>query len=436
MIPTSDFLTKKRTGGRHSPDEIRSFIHGFVSGEVADYQMSAWLMAVCINGLDSDETVALTEAMIASGETIDLSTLPGIIVDKHSTGGVGDKTTLVLAPLLASAGLIVAKMSGRGLGITGGTLDKLESIPGFSTQLTREHFLDQAVRIGCVIAGQTGNLVPADKKIYALRDVTATVECIPLIAASIMSKKIACCASTILLDVKVGCGAFMKDIESARKLARTMIAIGNMMGRRTVAAITGMEQPLGLAVGNSIEVAEAIETLRGGGPSDLRELSIELGALLLHASGVVEFYSDAKNRLEALIASGAALNKFREVISAQGGDPRVLDDPAVLPQAAYSRPILAGSSGFIRSIDACAIGRAAGMLGAGRRKKEDAIDPAAGVMLMKKAGDPVEAGEQIAVLLYNNAANVESAAEAVGSAFQTGSTAPAVSPLVLETLGF
>lgn len=436
MIPTSDFLTKKRTGGRHTPEEICSFIKAYVSGEVADYQMSAWLMAVCINGLDPDETVALTEAMIASGETIDLSTLPGITIDKHSTGGVGDKTTLVLGPLLASAGLTMAKMSGRGLGITGGTLDKLESIPGFSTQLTKEQFLAQAASIGCVLAGHTGNLVPADKKIYALRDVTATVECISLIASSVMSKKIACGASTILLDVKAGSGAFMKDIESARKLARTMIEIGNMMGRKTIAAITGMEQPLGLAVGNSIEVAESIETLRGGGPSDLHELCIELGALLLEVTGLSESHAAAKERLEGLIASGAALEKFREVISAQGGDTRVLDDPALLPQVAYSRPILAGSSGFIQSVNAYAIGRAAGMLGAGRQRKEDTIDPSSGVVLKKKAGDSVEVGEEVAVLLYNNAACVESAAEAVSSACKIGPDTPAVSPLVLETLGF
>ncbi|MEN6521072.1 MAG: thymidine phosphorylase [Armatimonadota bacterium] len=436
MIPTSDFLTEKRTGGRHTPDEIRSFIKAYVSGEVADYQMSAWLMAVCINGLDPDETVALTEAMIASGETIDLSTLPSITVDKHSTGGVGDKTTLVLAPLLASAGLTMAKMSGRGLGITGGTLDKLESIPGFSTQLTKEQFLDQAASIGCVLAGHTGNLVPADKKIYALRDVTATVECIPLIASSVMSKKIACGASIILLDVKTGSGAFMKDIESARKLARTMIEIGNMMGRRTIAAITGMEQPLGLAVGNSIEVAESIETLRGGGPSDLRELCIELGAFLLEVTGISESHAAAKERLEELIASGAALEKFREVVSAQGSDTRVLGDPTLLPQAAHSRPIFAGSSGFIQSVNAYAVGRAAGMLGAGRQKKEDEIDPASGVILKKKSGDSVKAGEEVAVLLYNNAANVESAAEAVSSAYKIGPDAPVVNPLMLETLGF
>ncbi|MEN6372297.1 MAG: thymidine phosphorylase [Armatimonadota bacterium] len=429
-------MTKKRTGGRHTPEEICSFIKAYVSGEVADYQMSAWLMAVCINGLDPDETVALTEAMIASGETIDLSTLPGITIDKHSTGGVGDKTTLVLGPLLASAGLTMAKMSGRGLGITGGTLDKLESIPGFSTQLTKEQFLAQAASIGCVLAGHTGNLVPADKKIYALRDVTATVECISLIASSVMSKKIACGASTILLDVKAGSGAFMKDIESARKLARTMIEIGNMMGRKTIAAITGMEQPLGLAVGNSIEVAESIETLRGGGPSDLHELCIELGALLLEVTGLSESHAAAKERLEGLIASGAALEKFREVISAQGGDTRVLDDPALLPQVAYSRPILAGSSGFIQSVNAYAIGRAAGMLGAGRQRKEDTIDPSSGVVLKKKAGDSVEVGEEVAVLLYNNAACVESAAEAVSSACKIGPDTPAVSPLVLETLGF
>lgn len=435
MIPIYDIIAKKRYHKKHSAEEIRSFVHGFVSGEVADYQMAAWLMAVCINGLDSEETAALTEAMVASGETIDLSAVSGIAVDKHSTGGVGDKVTLVLAPLLASAGLTVAKMSGRGLGITGGTLDKLESIPGFSTQLTKERFLAQAEKIGCVLAGQTGNLVPADKKIYALRDVTGTVECIPLIAASVMSKKLACGASTILLDVKFGSGAFMKDIENARRLAEAMIAIGNRMGRRTVAAITGMDQPLGLAVGNSIEVVESIETLKGGGPSDLRELSIELGAMLLYAAGVVESIASARARLERLIDSAAALDKFRDVISAQGGDTHAIDDPSILPQATSRLPVFAESSGIIQSIDAGSIGRAAGMLGAGRQKKEDAIDPSAGVMLKRKAGDLVDEGEEIAVLLYNRAIDLESAEAAVNSAFNIGNDAPEIKPLVLETLG-
>jgi len=436
MIPVYDIISKKRYCGKHSADEIRSLVRRFVSGEVADYQMAAWLMAVCINGLDSEETAALTEAMVASGETIDLSTLPGITVDKHSTGGVGDKVTLVLAPLLASVGLTVAKMSGRGLGITGGTLDKLESIPGFSTQLTKEQFLAQAEKIGCVLAGQTGNLVPADKKIYALRDVTGTVECIPLIASSVMSKKLACGASTILLDVKFGNGAFMKDIESARRLAEAMIAIGNRTGRRTVAALTGMDQPLGLAVGNSIEVAEAIETLKGSGPPDLRELSIELGAMLLYAAGAAESIASAKVRLERSIDSGAALEKFREVITAQGGNAHAVDDLHILPQTVSKLPVFAESSGVIQSIDAGSIGRAAGMLGAGRQKKEDSIDLSAGVLLKKKAGDSVYEGEEIAVLLYNRTTYLEPAAAMVASAFELDSDAPDIKPLVAETLGF
>lgn len=422
-----DILSKKRDGGKHSPEEIREIVNGYVAGDVADYQMSAWLMAVCINGLDSEETIALTEAMVASGETIDLSVLPGITVDKHSTGGVGDKTTLVLAPLLAAAGLTVAKMSGRGLGITGGTLDKLEAIPGFSVNLTREQFIDQARCIGCVIAGQTGNLVPADKKMYALRDVTATVESIPLIAASIMSKKIAAGASTILLDVKVGSGAFMKDIESARELAAMMICIGEKMGRRTIAAITSMDQPLGRAVGNAIEVAEAVETLSCGGPSDLKELCLDLGSLPA---------AKERDRLEELLASGAALEKFKEMIAAQGGDPRVVDDPSILPQARFSQSIYAISTGYIQSIDAGAIGRAAGMLGAGRRKKDDAIDPTAGILLQKKIGDPIKVGEELAQLFSSRELEIEPILSEVESAIVIGSTIPTLPPLIREVMEF
>jgi len=427
-------LSKKRDGGRHTPDEIRALVSGYVGGEVADYQMSAWLMAVCINGLDGQETLALTAAMVESGETLDLSSLPGVTVDKHSTGGVGDKTTLVLAPLLASAGLTVVKMSGRGLGITGGTLDKLESIPGFNVNLTKEQFLDQARKIGCVIAGQTADLVPADKKMYALRDVTATVESIPLIAASVMSKKIACGASTILLDVKVGSGAFMKDIQSARELARTMIGIGERAGRRTIAAITGMDQPLGMAVGNAVEVAEAIQALSGGGPPDLRDLCLELGSMLVIAAGLANSPSQARNLLERLLSSGAALEKFRQVVSAQGGDPRVADDPTILPQVRSSAAVLAPAAGYVQSLDASTIGRVAATLGAGRQKKEDTADRAAGVLLAKKVADRVQPGEQLARLLWSREIEIEPALRLAESAFRIGPAAPSLPPLVLETI--
>ena len=431
-----DILARKRNGEKHSAEEIRALVSGYVSGEVADYQMSAWLMAVCINGLDAAETAALTEAMVASGETIDPSHMPGTTVDKHSTGGVGDKTTLVLAPLLASAGLTVAKMSGRGLGLTGGTLDKLESIPGFRVNLTKDQFIDQARRIGCVVAGQTADLVPADKKIYALRDVTATVESVPLIASSVMSKKIACGASTILLDVKVGSGAFMKDIESARELARTMVGIGERMGRRTTAAITRMDQPLGLAVGNAVEVAEAVETLSGGGPRDLRELCLELGALLSSAAGAFGSLAEARSRLEKLLSSGAALEKFRQLVSAQGGDPRVADDPSILPRARQAAAVQAPAAGCIQLLDAGMIGRAAAMLGAGRQKKEDVIDPAAGVLLRKKVGDSVEAGEELARLAYSRDVDLGAVLGLVRSAFRIGDQLPELQRLIDETIGF
>lgn len=429
---TYDILAKKRDGGKHSSDEIRALVLGYVSGDVTDYHMAAWLMAVCINGLDTEETVALTQAMVASGETVDHSCLPGPTVDKHSTGGVGDKTTLVLAPLLASAGLTVAKMSGRGLGITGGTIDKLESIPGFNTVLSQEAFLALAREERCVVAGQTANLVPADKKIYTLRDVTATVDCMSLIAASVMSKKIASGADTILLDVKTGSGAFMKDIESARKLAQLMIMIGEGMGRRTIAAITNMDQPLGMAVGNAIEVAEAIETLSGRGPDDLKELCLELGAMLLSTVSHGRAQSEPRERLSKLLSSGAALEKFRQWVAAQGGNPRVADDPSILPQARRSTTLSAPVRGYVQAVDAFAIGRAASCLGASRTRKEDSIDPTAGVLLRKKAGDAVETGEEMAMLLYSGDIDVDPALMHAESAFRIGPEPLAVSPIILE----
>ncbi|HOK55125.1 MAG TPA: thymidine phosphorylase [Armatimonadota bacterium] len=429
-----DILYAKRKGLKHSSEEIKSLVNGYVAGDVADYQVSAWLMAACINGLDSDETSALTQGMVDSGETIDLSSLGGTTVDKHSTGGIGDKTTLVLVPLLASASLTVAKMSGRGLGITGGTIDKLESIPGFSVNLSKEQFLDQARRIGCVVAGQTANLAPADKKIYALRDVTATVDCIPLIAASVMSKKIASGAKTILLDVKSGSGAFMKDIESARELADTMIDIGRAAGRRTIAVISDMDQPLGLAVGNSVEVAEAIDTLKGNGPSDLTELCIELASLLCNAACPENGIS--RTQIEELLSSGAALLKFRQMIEAQDGDSKVLDDTSLLPQAKFSLSVYAKSSGYITAVDAERIGRAACLLGAGRSRKEDQIDPTAGVLLRKKIGDQIEAGEELAVLVWSGNISPEPAVLSAESAFSIGAHAPESKPLIQDKLGF
>ncbi len=434
-MTTFDILSRKRRGERHTSGEIRRLIEGFVAGEVADYQMSAWLMAVCINGLEPDETLALTEAMVASGETIDLLGLPGPTVDKHSTGGVGDKTTLVIVPLLACAGLTVAKMSGRGLGLTGGTIDKLEAIPGFRTSLTREEFLDQAKRIGCALAGQTANLVPADKKIYALRDVTATVDCVPLIAASVMSKKLACGARTIILDIKVGRGAFVHDIESARTLAQTMIEIGRAAGRRTIAVITGMDEPLGRAVGNANEVAEAIATLHGSGPTDLTDLSLDLAAML-HSAATASPLDSSRATMSEILHSGAAIEKLRQWIRAQGGDAGVVDDSGMLPQPLARLEVICQSTGNVQSLDAESIAQAASLLGTGRLRLGDVIDPSAGVLLHKKTGDPVQAGEPLATLASNRENTLPAAAELANGAWTISSNAVRPSPTIIETLGF
>ncbi len=429
--PIYDTIAKKRDGKKHSAEEILAFVKGFCSGEIADYQVSAWLMAVCINGLDPEETTALTRAMIDSGESVDLLTRTA--VDKHSTGGVGDKTSTVLAPLLAAAGLTVAKMSGRGLGITGGTVDKLESIPGFSTDLTKAQFLRQAEQVGCVLAGQSADLAPADKRLYALRDVTATVESIPLIASSIMSKKIASGAKVILLDVKYGSGAFMKTVEAARELAFTMIGIGNGLNRRTCAAITRMDEPLGRAVGNAVEVAEAIETLHGRGPNDLEDLCIELALMLTTSanSGIT-----TKEEIAELISSGAALAKLRQMIAAQGGDARVADDPSLLPSAKHCETISASVTGYVQSVDARNIALAAGALGAGRRKKEDTIDHTAGVILTKKRGEAVRAGEEIAKMLYSGDVNASETRKLIETAFVIGQSCPEEEPVITEKIGF
>jgi pyrimidine-nucleoside phosphorylase/thymidine phosphorylase len=404
-----DVIMKKRQGGRLTGEEIDFFISGYVAGEIKDYQVSALLMSIFFRGLNREETAGLTLAMANSGDRADLSGIPGVKVDKHSTGGVGDKTTLVLAPLVAAAGVPVAKMSGRGLGHTGGTIDKLESIPGLNVNIAPDDFIEQVRETGLAIVAQTGNLVPADKKLYALRDVTATVDCVPLIASSVMSKKIASGADAIVLDVKAGSGAFMRDEQQAKELARAMTEIGKLTGRKTVAIITDMDQPLGCTVGNALEVREAIATLRGRGPADLVELCLALGSEMLVLGGKAATTEEAVKLLGDLLSNGAALEKFKQMVAAQGGDPGVAEDMNMLPLAAHQREIIAPAGGYIRSINAEMAGRAAMLLGAGRASKESPIDLSAGIVLNKKVGDMVEAGEPLAAMHYNSGAANDSA---------------------------
>lgn len=429
----TDIIAAKRDGVELDARDIEQLVLGFASGEVPDYQMAAFLMAVRIRGLSFEETCAMTRAMIASGRTLDWSGVPGTKVDKHSTGGVGDKTTLVVAPVLAACGLRVPKMSGRGLGFTGGTLDKMESIPGLTTALDADRLVRQVNEVGAVIAGQTADIVPADKMMYALRDVTATVDSIPLIAASVMSKKIACGADVVLLDVKVGSGAFMKSIAGARELARTMITIGERLGRRTAAVVTDMDQPLGLAVGNALEVREALQAMQGEGPPDLRRLCTELSGLLLYIAGQCSSADEGRARAEAALSTGAALSRFEDIVRAQGGDAGCARDPSLLPTAPVTAPVLSDRSGFVSGIDAARIGVAACALGAGRVRKEDGVDPAAGVVLRYKAGDRVEAGAQLADVHGNSASSVEEARKLVLEAYVIGE-APAGRDLIHEVI--
>ncbi|MDF2669617.1 MAG: deoA [Paenibacillus sp.] len=398
---TVDLIQKKRDGGELSREEIAFLIQGYSAGRIPDYQLSAWAMAVFFQGMSARETADLTLEMAASGDQVDLSAIAGVKVDKHSTGGVGDTTTLVLASLVAAAGVPVAKMSGRGLGHTGGTIDKLESIPGFRVELTQEQFVEQVNRHGIAVMGQSGNITPADKKLYGLRDVTATVNSIPLIASSIMSKKIASGADAIVLDVKTGNGAFMKTLDDSIKLAEAMVAIGEEVGRETVAVISSMEQPLGVAVGNALEVKLAIETLKGQGPKDLEELCLTLGAHMLVLGGKALDVAEGEEVLRELIRKGYALKKFKEFVAAQGGSPSFIDQPAQLPAAKLVVPVSAQSAGFVSGIEAERIGIAAMLLGAGRETKEASIDLAAGIMLNRKVGDRVEPGEALVELHTN-----------------------------------
>lgn len=413
-----DLIQKKRDGGELTASELVFLIDGYSRGDIPDYQLSAWAMAVYFRGMTPKETAALTLAMANSGDQVDLGPISGIKVDKHSTGGVGDKTTLILAPLVASVGIPVAKMSGRGLGHTGGTIDKLESIEGFRTELSREKFMNQVNEIGLSVIGQSGNLAPADKKLYALRDVTATVESIPLIASSVMSKKIAAGADAIVLDVKTGSGAFMKTLEASEQLALAMVNIGTEVGRNTAAVISDMDQPLGFAIGNALEVQESIETLKGNGPEDLTELCLTLGAHMVVLGGKAESVEEAKQLLKVQISSGAALAKFKAFISAQGGDASIVDNPALLPKAPIVLEVQAKTAGFVNAIEAEQLGIAAMLLGAGRATKDSIIDYAVGVVLRKKVGDAVEAGDTLALLHVREAdESVKEVSERVLNAF-------------------
>ena len=432
MKSLEELIEVKRDGGTHTADELQRLVSAFVSGEMPDYQMAAWLMAAFIRGLDSAETAALTEAMAHSGRMVDLSSIPGVKVDKHSTGGVGDTTTLVLAPLVASCGVPVAKMSGRGLGFTGGTLDKLESIPGFTVTLEPDDFLSQVRDVGLAVIGQSPDVDPADKKMYALRDVTATVPSIPLIVGSIISKKVAGGADAIVLDVKVGSGAFMKTEADARALAAELARVGELLGRTVVCILTDMDQPLGRAVGNALEVREAIATLKGEGPADLTELCLVLGAKMLVLGGIAEEEREARDLLLDSIATGRALDTFRAWVRAQGGDERVADDVSLLPISAHTRAVAAEAAGWIAGFDAEGVGRAAMATGAGRARKEDDIDPGAGLELEVKVGQRVEAGDTLATLYASDAALLDEAEVRLRNAVRIGTEAVEPPPLFLE----
>ena len=396
-----DLIEKKQAGLALSQEEIKFLISGYTDGTIPDYQMSALAMAIYFQGMTEEEASYLTMAMVKSGDEIDLSAIHGVKVDKHSTGGVGDTTTLVLAPLVAACGVPVAKMSGRGLGHTGGTIDKLEAIPGFSVTLSPQDFIDHVNHYKIAVVGQSGNLTPADKKLYALRDVTGTVQSIPLIASSIMSKKIAAGADAIVLDVKTGEGAFMKTLADAEALAHTMVKIGHQVGRKTLAVISDMSQPLGYMIGNALEVKEAIQTLQGKGPEDLTELCLVLGGQMLLAANQVSSLEEGKALLQEQIDSGRALEVFKTFLANQGGDTRIVDNPDLLPQARYQIPLLAQSSGVVSQWVADEVGVAAMMLGAGRETKEDIIDPAVGIELCAKVGDPIQEGQPLAILHSN-----------------------------------
>ena len=428
-----EIISKKKEGLALSKEEITFFIEGYTKGESPDYQASALLMAIYFKGMDEEETRNLTMAMVESGDQIDLSAIKGIKVDKHSTGGVGDKVSLIVIPLVASLGIPVAKMSGRGLGHTGGTIDKLESIRGFNIELSMEKFFDNVNKYHMAIVGQTGDLTPADKKLYALRDVTGTVDSIPLIASSIMSKKIASGSDAIVLDVKVGNGAFMKTVEDARKLAKAMVSIGNGLGRKTVAVLTNMNEPLGHEVGNANEVREAIDALKGKGSQDLISVAVTIASYMAVLGGAYKNLEDAEKRIREVIEDGTALEKFVTLAEIQGGDKEMILHPELLPEAKLSVPVFSAKNGYVHEIKAEEIGTAAMLLGAGRETKEDVIDYAAGISLSKKVGDEVKGGEVLCTLLTNRE-NYKEAYEKALEAFIIDTVVPQKIPFILDVV--
>src|SRR5689334_723668 len=432
---TVDLIQRKRNGEELAPEEIEFLVNGYTNGDIPDYQMSAFLMAVFFSGMTDREVSRLTECMLYSGDTVDLSGVPGIKVDKHSTGGVGDKTSFIVAPLAAAAGVVVPMMSGRSLSHTGGTLDKLESIPGIRTDLTAEEFEKQLRELGLCFIGQTEQLAPADRKLYALRDVTGTVESIPLISSSIMSKKLAEGVDALILDVKVGSGAFMKKQVDARRLAQTMVAIGRRMDKKVRALITDMNQPLGFAVGNALEIMEASQTLQNAGPDDLTKLSLELAAHMIHLGKKAATMDEARRIAEQHLVDGSAYKKFKQVVAAQGGNAQALDKFELLPNATGMREVVSPRSGYISSIAAEDIGVASNMIGAGRDKKEDSIDPDVGIILEVKVGEKVDAGSVLCRLYYTREDRVEEGAERVEDAFRISGQKPDDRNLILEVVG-
>lgn len=430
-----DLIRRKRDGEELSASEIKTLVEGYTQNGIPDYQFSAFLMAVFFSGMSDREVSALTEVMVQSGQVLDLSSISGLKVDKHSTGGVGDKTSLIAAPLAAAAGVIVPMISGRGLGHTGGTLDKLESIPGFRTDLTVEQFIGALSKHRLAFIGQTPEIAPADGKIYSLRDATATVESIPLIASSIMSKKLAVGLDALVLDVKVGAGAFMKRQVDARRLAQMMVGIGRRMDKRVQALITDMNQPLGYAVGNALEIMEVSQTLQNAGPTDLTRISLELAARMIYLGKIVTTLDEARELAQRKLLDGSGYRKFKEVIQAQGGNPNVLDRFELLPNATGVREITSPRPGYVSAIDAELIGLASSLIGAGRDTKEDTIDPAVGVILEVKIGNKVDAGGVLCRLYYTNEEHVEDAAQQIEDAFRISATPPDERELILEVVG-